>query len=99
MGAVKLNYYSPTQVRKSKLAKAISVPARIQILKLIHENGSVNGNELLTVLPLSQPTIHHHLSILVQSGLICGDFIGAHYFWSLDPSCLEEFDALLWFLD
>lgn len=34
MGAIKLAIYPRTQIRKSDVARAVSVPARISILKL-----------------------------------------------------------------
>lgn len=43
MGAFKLADYSLTQIRKSDVARAVSVPARITILKEIIAEGRTNG--------------------------------------------------------
>lgn len=99
MGAIKLAEYSRTQIRKSDIARAVAVPARISILKAIIAEDKVNGLYLLDILNLSQPTIHHHLMILKSIGLIRGDFFYHDYFWFLNLECEEEINALKWFLE
>ena len=99
MGAIKLALYPRTQIRKSDVARAVSVPARISILKAIIAEGRIDGLYLLDILKLSQPTIHHHLMILKSSGLIKGDFFGENYFWVLNHECEDELNALKWFLE
>jgi DNA-binding transcriptional ArsR family regulator len=99
MGAIKLTIYPRTQIRKSDVARAVSVPARISILKAIIAYGRINGLYLLDVLKLSQPTIHHHLMILKSTGLIKGDYFGEDYYWFLNFECEEELNALKWFLE
>jgi DNA-binding transcriptional ArsR family regulator len=99
MGAIKLALYPRTQIRKSDVARAVSVPARISILKAIITEGRIDGLYLLDILKLSQPTIHHHLMTLKSSGLIKGDFFGENYFWVLNYECEEELNALKWFLE
>lgn len=99
MGAIKLAIYPRTQIRKSDIARAISVPARITILKTIVEDGRTNGLYLANILKLSQPTIHHHLMVLKSTGLIKGDFFNEDYYWVLNYECENELDALKWFLE
>ncbi|MNU61081.1 Helix-turn-helix domain protein [compost metagenome] len=99
MGAIKLAIYPRKQIRKSDLARAVSVPARISILKTIITEGKTNGLCLAEVLSLSQPTIHHHLMVLKSSGLIKGDYFGEDYFWFLNSECADEVSALQWFLE
>jgi ArsR family transcriptional regulator, arsenate/arsenite/antimonite-responsive transcriptional repressor len=51
--------------------KALSHPARVQIVELIHERGGeICVCEFAGRLDLSQPTISHHLKILREAGLI-----------------------------
>ncbi|MNK35456.1 hypothetical protein D3C87_539830 [compost metagenome] len=99
MGAIKLTQYPRTQIRKSDVARAVSVPARISILKTIIAEGRTDGLYLLDILKLSQPTIHHHLMVLKSSGLIKGDYLGESYFWFLNAECEDELNALKWFLE
>jgi DNA-binding transcriptional ArsR family regulator len=99
MGAIKLTHYPHTQIRKSDVARAVSVPARISILKAIIVEGRIDGMYLLHILRLSQPTIHHHLMVLKSTGLIKGDYFGEDYFWVLNFECEEELNGLKWFLE
>lgn len=99
MGAIKFAEYSRIQIRKSDVARAVAVPARISILKAIIAEDKVNGLYLLDMLNLSQPTIHHHLTILKSIGLIRGDFFSNDYYWILNIECEEEINALKWFLE
>jgi len=39
-------------------------------LELINAKGSLNVSELVESLDLSQPTISHHLKIMVEAGLL-----------------------------
>lgn len=99
MGAIKLNLYSPIEIRMSKLARALSVPARITILRTCMKNEFVTGEVFTDLLQLSQPTIHHHLSILRDTGLIKGDFIGNVYGWSLSIENEHELDLITRFVE
>ena len=97
MGAIKLSQFPHDQIRKSELARAVSVPARITILRMILSQGYVDGNLLQTQLDLAPSTIHHHLTVLKSSRLIIGDFMGNNYFWSMNYDCESEIKALSWF--
>jgi ArsR family transcriptional regulator len=52
------------------LAKAVSHPARISILKILAKKENCNCNELVELLPLSQSTVSQHLKELKNCGLI-----------------------------
>jgi ArsR family transcriptional regulator len=57
--------------RLAATLKALSHPARVQIVELIHERGGeICVCEFAGRLDLSQPTISHHLKILRDAGLI-----------------------------
>jgi ArsR family transcriptional regulator len=50
--------------------KAVCDPNRQAILYLIKKNGEINASDIIKHFTLSQPTISHHLKILVASGVI-----------------------------
>ena len=66
------------------LAKAISHPARISILKILAKKENCNCNDLVEMLPLSQSTVSQHLKELKDSGLIKGDIDGAKVCYCID---------------
>ena len=95
MGAIKLNHYTADEIRFAELGRAIGAPARIVILKLLHENERVTGPELRKILKLKKSTIQQHLETLVQSGLICGSFNSENIFgWNLNKVNESELEQL-----
>ena len=75
------------------LAKAISHPARIAILKMLAKKENCNCNDLVELLPLSQSTVSQHLKELKNCGLINGTVKGTSSIYSLNKSSLKEFES------
>ena len=75
------------------LAKAISHPARITILKILAKKEKCNCNDLVEQLPLSQSTVSQHLKELKNCGLITGTVSGTSNFYSLNKVILKEFES------
>ena len=75
------------------LAKAISHPARISILKILAKRENCNCNELVDLLPLSQSTVSQHLKELKNCGLIKMAVKGTSNLYSLDKIALKEFES------
>lgn len=98
MGAIKITTYSIDDLRKSNLARALAVPARLIILKTLSENEFVTGEKLKEVLGLAQATIHHHLTILQTTGLIEGEYMGKIYGWKLTESNMADLKLIHAFL-
>ena len=58
------------------IAKALSHPARIKILKILTEKNKCICGEIVDLLPLSQSTVSQHLKELKRVGLINGEIEG-----------------------
>ncbi|MBE0572526.1 MAG: helix-turn-helix transcriptional regulator [Ignavibacteriaceae bacterium] len=58
------------------VAKALSHPARIRILKILTEMDSCMVGSIVDKLPLAQATVSQHLKELKRVGLIDGDIVG-----------------------
>ncbi|SHN36791.1 ArsR/SmtB family transcription factor [Mucilaginibacter sp. OK098] len=56
--------------RISEVAKAMSHPARIAILRILAQHPKFTCGEIVEILPLSQPTVSHHLKELLTTDLI-----------------------------
>lgn len=80
----------------ARLFKAVSDPARLQLLALIRasEEGEVCACDLTAPLGLSQPTVSHHLRILTEAGLIAREQRGTWAWFSLVPGRLQELAAV-----
>lgn len=50
--------------------KAICDLNRHKILYLVKKNGEMNATEIMHKVGLSQPTVSHHLKILVEAGVL-----------------------------
>jgi ArsR family transcriptional regulator len=76
--------------RLAGVLKAIAVPARVRILSMIyaHEGGEACVCELTEPLGLSQPTVSHHLKVLVDAGLITRDKRGVWAYYRAVPDAL-----------
>jgi ArsR family transcriptional regulator len=80
----------------ARLFKAVSDPARLQLLALIRASdaGEVCACDLTAPLGLSQPTVSHHLKILTEAGLIAREQRGTWAWFSLVPGRLQELAAV-----
>ncbi len=77
--------------------KALADPARLAIVAFLREpqadccsrGDGVCGCDLEGVLELSQPTVSHHMKVLVEAGLVHAERRGRWVYYELDTSALE----------
>jgi ArsR family transcriptional regulator len=81
----------------ARTLKAIADPARLRLLSLVaaHENGEACVGDLTEPLGLSQPTVSHHLKVLVDAGLLSRDKRGVRAYFALVPGALDSLAAVL----
>jgi len=65
--------YSGEEELMALIAKAISHPVRIRILRLLASSQCCFTGELTEVIPMAQSTISQHLKALLEAGLIQGE--------------------------
>ena len=70
--------------------KALADPARLRILSIVgaHLDSEACVCDLTDVLALSQPTISHHLKVLVDAGFLTRSKRGTWSYYSLVPGAL-----------
>ena len=76
--------FKHAEIELSILAKAISNPARVLILKALASRKSCVCGEIVNVLPLAQATVSQHLKELKEIGLIKGTVDGAKSCYCID---------------
>ncbi|GAA3401178.1 ArsR/SmtB family transcription factor [Paenibacillus hodogayensis] len=64
-------------------------PIRQQIISLLIDKESMNVTQIAEHIPMSRPTVSHHLKILRQAGLITVQKKGTEMFYRL------EFDGVI----
>jgi ArsR family transcriptional regulator, arsenate/arsenite/antimonite-responsive transcriptional repressor len=81
----------------ARLLKALADPTRLRLVSLVaaHEGGEACVCELTEPLGLTQPTISHHLKILVDAGIFTRDKRGVWAYYALVPSALDALAAVL----
>lgn len=79
------------------LLKAIADPTRLQLLALIKssEDGRACACDLHEPLGLSQPTVSHHLKVLVEANLLTREQRGTWAWFSLIPDNLAKLASIL----
>jgi len=77
----------------SSIAKALSHPARIRILRLIGLQEGCYCGDLCQEIPLAQSTISQHLKVLREAGLIRGTPCGPAVGYCAVPARLEAYHA------
>lgn len=81
----------------AKVLKAIADPARLRVLSLVaaHQDGDACVCDLTEPLALSQPTVSHHLKVLVDAGLLSREKRGVWAHYRLVPGALDDVARVL----
>lgn len=76
---------------------ALADPVRLQVLSILADAtaGEVCVCDFVEPLGKSQPTVSHHLKILVGAGLVHGDRRGKWVYYSLDRDRLASLRAAI----
>ncbi len=73
------------------IAKALSHPVRIRIIRLLLSKKTCIGGDVVDVIGLAQSTVSDHLRILKASGIISGEITRPRVCYSLNPMRLNHF--------
>lgn len=75
-----------------KISKALGDANRLKILHLIAKNGGTGQcSAIQECLELAQPSVSHHIKILVEAELIEAIKEGRNYKYMLNRSCLNDY--------
>lgn len=77
--------------------KAIAEPTRLRLLSLVaaHADGEACICDLTEPVALSQPTVSHHMRVLVDAGLLTRDQRGKWAYYRLVPGAMDSLAAAL----
>ncbi|GMU96697.1 MULTISPECIES: metalloregulator ArsR/SmtB family transcription factor [Ignavibacterium] len=90
MAVTKREEFTQEEIWLSDVAKAMSHPARIRILKILNETNSCIVGTLVDKLPLAQATVSQHLKELKRVGLIEGEIDGPKVCYCLNLKSLSK---------
>lgn len=88
------------QARAEALAaafKAVAEPTRLRLLSLVaaHADGEACICELTEPVGLSQPTVSHHMKVLVDAGLLAREQRGKWAYYRLVPGAINALTQVL----
>ncbi len=77
--------------------RALADPTRLRLVSMVaaHEGGEACVCDLTDPLGLTQPTISHHLKIIVDAGIFTRDKRGKWAYYALVPTALDALSAVL----
>lgn len=87
---IKRNLYSTQEVLLADVAKSLSHPARVKILKLLMLKSPQSAAEIVSQIPLAQATVSQHLSELKHAQLIKDKKQGNKVFYSVNKPTLSK---------
>ena len=92
-----------TEQELNRVLNAVADPTRRRILQALKEPGGCSidkdvglcASDIQRRLPLSQPTISHHMAILTKAGLVEAKKIGLWRWYRRNESAMREFGRTL----
>jgi ArsR family transcriptional regulator, arsenate/arsenite/antimonite-responsive transcriptional repressor len=81
----------------AELLKAVADPTRLQLISLIRDSDQCTAcvGDLTEAVGLSQPTVSHHLRVLVDAGILSKEKDGYWTWYTLNMDRLGELAAVL----
>jgi ArsR family transcriptional regulator, arsenate/arsenite/antimonite-responsive transcriptional repressor len=81
----------------ARVLKALAEPVRLRLVSMVaaHEGGEACVCDLTEPLGLTQPTVSHHLKVLVEAGIFTREKRGVWAYYALVPAALDALSAVL----
>ena len=90
MAFAKKEEFTTEDVWLADIAKALSHPARIRILKILTDMNVCMCGDIVEKLPLAQATVSQHLKELKRVGLIDGEIDGPKVCYCVNNKALTK---------
>jgi ArsR family transcriptional regulator len=90
MGATKTEHFTKKHNTIAKLAKALGHPARVAIIEYLLSVDACICGDIVSELPLAQPTVSQHLKELKNAGLIKGSIEGNAICYCIDEKAIAS---------
>ncbi len=90
MAKAKVEEFTAEESNLADIAKALSHPARLKILKILAEMDVCMCGEIVDLLPLAQATVSQHLKELQRVGLIKGTVEGPKMCYCINTDTIKK---------
>ena len=74
----------------AKVAKAIADPKRVKILELL-SCGEMCACDILEHFDFTQPTLSHHIKVLMGAGLVVSEKTGTWHHYTIDLEAAQKY--------
>lgn len=78
-----------------EMMAVLTEPTRIKILQLISSEGEMCAKNILPQFQITQPTLSHHLNLLLESDVIKARKDGRFVYYSVNKEAIESIRKLL----
>ena len=92
--ATRTDVIQPADQELAELARALSHPARVAIVRHLTAAGTCICGEIVQVMPLAQATVSQHLKVLKDAGLVQGEVDGPRTCYCVNPQGVQRFKEL-----
>lgn len=93
MKRVKTEGFGNDEKKLAEYCKALSHPARWEIVRILAEKQTCVCGQIVEVLPLAQATVSQHLKVLKDAGVVVGEIDGPRSCYCLNPEAIEAMKA------
>jgi DNA-binding transcriptional ArsR family regulator len=73
-----------------RVFRALGDPARQRILALLEQAGELCVSDVARRFTLAQPSVSHHLRVLLEAGLVTAEKRGKETYYALDVAALRR---------
>lgn len=95
MGITKSDFFTEKQNELATIFKALGHPARLAIVEYLLRAKSCVCGEIVSELPLAQPTVSQHLKELKSAGIIQGSIEGKSICYCLNPTLFDQLENII----
>ncbi|MCL6096947.1 MAG: metalloregulator ArsR/SmtB family transcription factor [Bacteroidetes bacterium] len=90
MAEHKKHLFDKDEIDIAEVAKALSHPARLKILRILSQMNVCMCGEIVDLLPLAQATVSQHLKELKRVNLIQGEIEGPKTCYCIDTGSIQK---------
>jgi DNA-binding transcriptional ArsR family regulator len=95
MAKAKIEEFTVAENELADIAKALSHPARLKILKILSQADVCMCGKIVDLMPLAQATVSQHLKELQRVGLIKGNIEGPKTCYCIDVAGIQKLCGML----
>ena len=78
-----------------RISKALGDATRFGIFQALVADGELSCGDLTKHFPIAQPTVSHHVKVLIDAGLVSARKAGQHSYFSALPATLTQYRQAL----